>query len=113
MAFFIVMVTSSSNPCAAFMSISCWVAARQSPTTNARTSAVMTPIRGGIDIVKNGVGSAVSFIVCIPAPPSIIDGKNVTPVRYDVNPAKRVDAYAISTVTMRSSCQRESVISIT
>ena len=65
---------------------------------NERTSAVITPITGGMFTVKNGASSFVLPTVSREAPFWIMDGKNVAPVKYERRPERTVDPYAIATV---------------
>ena len=89
------------NSVSAIFSVSPLLTAIPIPSINASVSAVITPNKGGISIVKNDESSValglstdanVAFV-------SIRNGKTVLHVKYVKRPAKMVEPYAINAVT--------------
>ena len=54
------------------------------------TSAVITPMSGGMVMVKKGCRACACWVALSAALGSIIDGKRAAPVKYDRNPAASV-----------------------
>ena len=68
------------------------------PSTKASTRAVITFITAGMSTLKYGSSSTAESRVAAPAPVSIKEGNTAAPVRYESDPARIVEPYAIATV---------------
>ncbi len=87
----ITLVIISRNSPKRFFSASVCRNAPPSPRIKAATSADMTHISGGISIVKYGAIDTACDVSATYSSAEIIEGKNITPVAYDRNPANNVN----------------------